>query len=237
MTRKLLAYVGVVALLMAFATYSPAFGQASSSPDPANKSTGPPCAANPNFGTQIDFDVHPSGTIIDVQYLGQGVKFGTAAGGPITEARTDGARPGDLNVLVGQPIYTGDVHASFWLGSDAAFVTQVGGTVGWIDGPGPGTVTLEAYDCEGDLVDTYASTIQGVEWFQVSADTIHKVIFFMGGDPAGSDVDCFTYDDLTPCEARIPTLTEWGMIIFCALLFGWMAWMIVRRRRTATVRV
>ncbi|HWR83525.1 MAG TPA: hypothetical protein VN285_09495 [Candidatus Deferrimicrobium sp.] len=34
---------------------------------------------------------------------------------------------------------------------------------------------------------------------------------------------------------KIPTLTEWGMIIFCALLFGWMAWVIVQRRRRATV--
>jgi hypothetical protein len=33
----------------------------------------------------------------------------------------------------------------------------------------------------------------------------------------------------------IPTLTEWGMIIFCVLLFGWMAWVIVRRRRRVTV--
>ncbi len=33
----------------------------------------------------------------------------------------------------------------------------------------------------------------------------------------------------------IPTLTEWGMIIFCVLLFGWMTWMIVRRRRIVTI--
>ena len=35
----------------------------------------------------------------------------------------------------------------------------------------------------------------------------------------------------------IPTLTEWGMIIFCVLLFGWMAWMIVKRRKTATINI
>jgi hypothetical protein len=35
----------------------------------------------------------------------------------------------------------------------------------------------------------------------------------------------------TPQCGAIPTLTEWGMIIFCVLLFGWMAWVIVRRRR------
>jgi hypothetical protein len=35
----------------------------------------------------------------------------------------------------------------------------------------------------------------------------------------------------------IPTLTEWGMIIFCVLLFGWMAWVIVRRRKAVNVRI
>jgi len=39
-----------------------------------------------------------------------------------------------------------------------------------------------------------------------------------------------------PSPARIPTLTEWGMIIFCVLLFGWMAWVIVRRRKRVTIR-
>ncbi len=39
-----------------------------------------------------------------------------------------------------------------------------------------------------------------------------------------------------PAERRIPTLTEWGMIIFCVLLFGWMAWVIVRRRKRVTIR-
>jgi hypothetical protein len=37
------------------------------------------------------------------------------------------------------------------------------------------------------------------------------------------------------CQPRIPTLTEWGLIIFCVLLFGWMAWVIVRRRRRVTI--
>jgi hypothetical protein len=36
---------------------------------------------------------------------------------------------------------------------------------------------------------------------------------------------------------KIPTLTEWGMIIFCVLLFGWMAWVIVRRRKALKVRI
>ena len=33
----------------------------------------------------------------------------------------------------------------------------------------------------------------------------------------------------------IPTLTEWGLIIFAVLLSAWMAWMFLRRRRRVTV--
>lgn len=35
----------------------------------------------------------------------------------------------------------------------------------------------------------------------------------------------------------IPTLTEWGIIVFCVLLVGWMAWTFVRLRRRAIVGV
>lgn len=38
-------------------------------------------------------------------------------------------------------------------------------------------------------------------------------------------------------ELPVPTLTEWGIIIFCVLLFGWMAWVVVRRRRRVTIGV
>jgi hypothetical protein len=32
----------------------------------------------------------------------------------------------------------------------------------------------------------------------------------------------------------VPTLTEWGMIIFGVLLAGWMGWMVKRRRNKVT---
>jgi len=35
----------------------------------------------------------------------------------------------------------------------------------------------------------------------------------------------------------IPTLGEWGMIIFCIALAGWMGYMVVRRRKRATVGI
>ena len=237
MMKKALAFTVVIAILFAF-TASTAFGQSSSAQDPGAKSTLQACTQYPNFGTRIDFEGWPPGTSITTEYQGQGVKFGIAAGGPNTVATTDGARPLDGNILAGQPIFMGEIHASFWLGSDKAFVTEVGASVGYLDQVG--TVTMFAYDCEGNLVGQYTNTISGgngIEFFQVQANEIHKVIFDVDADPAGSDIDCFTFNELQLCEERIPTLTEWGMIIFCVLLFGWMAWVVVRRRRAASVRI
>jgi len=65
--------------------------------------------------------------------------------------------------------------------------------------------------------------------------------------PAGGDPDCEVTEAGCPFNPTIylvsvvptpiPTLTEWGMIIFCVLLFGWMAWVIVRRRRRVTASI
>jgi len=48
---------------------------------------------------------------------------------------------------------------------------------------------------------------------------------------------CIENATVVVCPSVIPTLTEWGMIIFCVLLFAWMAWVIVRRRKAAKVRI
>jgi hypothetical protein len=57
------------------------------------------------------------------------------------------------------------------------------------------------------------------------------VTFCMQGD------GCIENATVVACPWVIPTLTEWGMIIFCVLLFGWMAWVIVRRRKAVKVRI
>lgn len=63
--------------------------------------------------------------------------------------------------------------------------------------------------------------------FNFSVDTLAP---FVQGDPDPFTVVCaIVVED-------IPTLTEWGLIIFCVLLFGWMAWVIVRRRKAVNVR-
>jgi len=57
---------------------------------------------------------------------------------------------------------------------------------------------------------------------------------------ANCDFDFFPLNDsmyvfTANCTVRttevIPTLTEWGLIIFGVLLAGWMAWVILRRKR------
>lgn len=56
--------------------------------------------------------------------------------------------------------------------------------------------------------------------------------------------DDSTYIDTVPFAAEIfeetepiPTLSEWGLIIFCVLLLGWMAWVVLRRQRRPAVRM
>jgi hypothetical protein len=232
MMKKSLALLGMAMILMSFAMNAPVLADESSSLDPNAKSGLQHCDGYPNYGTRIDFEDVPANTIINTQYLGLGVKFGAAAGGPVTIARTDGARPLDGNILAGQPVFMGDIHASFWLNGDAAFVTQVGASVGYLDQVG--TVTMTAYDCEGDMVGSYTNTISGgngIEFFTISADTIHKVIFVVSLDPAGSDIDCFTYNELQRCATGIPTLTEWGLIIFGVILLGFITWVFLKRRK------
>jgi hypothetical protein len=59
---------------------------------------------------------------------------------------------------------------------------------------------------------------------------------WVGGDQILSTTwALLTLQKAVPEVGAIPTLTEWGMIIFCVLLFGWMAWVIVRRRKRVTI--
>ncbi len=231
--KKFSTLLGTAVILMSFAVNTPVLAYESSSPDPAAMSM-QQCDQFPNYGTQINFEgwnQNEPWTVIDVQYLGQGVAFGTAAGGDATVARTDGARPGDNLILacfgLGWP-FSGDIHASFWVGGQKGYVTQVGATVGWCDNVG--AVTMKAYDCSGAEVGSYTNTTTGVEFFSISASEIHKVIFFNGVDPAGADIDCFTYDEV---RIGIPTLTEWGLIIFGVVLIGFITYVFLRRRKAA----
>jgi hypothetical protein len=57
-----------------------------------------------------------------------------------------------------------------------------------------------------------------------------------------AECDDSTYVDTVPFTAEIfeeaeaiPTLSEWGLIVFCVLLFVWMAWFVVRRQKRTSV--
>jgi hypothetical protein len=88
----------------------------------------------------------------------------------------------------------------------------------------------------------------GIHWYTtgqgIGSWERYNIMFAMAGNPAGL-YSFYTYDAVEDEYVRfvipigqvgvIPTLTEWGMIIFCALLLGWMAWVIVRRRKRVTI--
>ena len=50
-----------------------------------------------------------------------------------------------------------------------------------------------------------------------------------GGTYQGDETTCAEVE----CGAAIPTLTEWGLIIFGLVLIGFITWVFLRRRRKA----
>ncbi len=48
-----------------------------------------------------------------------------------------------------------------------------------------------------------------------------------GGIYMGDGTDCAHVD----CEAAIPTLSEWGLIIFGVVLLGFITWVFLKRRK------
>lgn len=56
-------------------------------------------------------------------------------------------------------------------------------------------------------------------------------------DPGVPDGLISGYVLALPATKPIPTLSEWGLIIFGVLLAAWMAWMIMRRRKKVEVSI
>jgi hypothetical protein len=112
------------------------------------------------------------------------------------------------------------------------------------------TVTEEASGCVsvGDAPDLTGATDSDsvlVTCDQTNSTGTVTITFWKG--PVGDNVplhsctfhftcdgDCNLTADITD---TVPTLTEWGFIIFTVLLLGWMAWMVVRRRQTVKVGI
>ena len=89
------------------------------------------------------------------------------------------------------------------------------------------------------------SVTKDTEFWLMNAHGDFSIPTYSDADPTlrylATAGDYVVYDSLgnflLSGNRTIPTLSEWGMIIFCALLFGWMAWMVVRRRKTAEVSI
>jgi len=91
----------------------------------------------------------------------------------------------------------------------------------------------------GAFISEFATTYGRVEGLTCDLVTFAPKEVLWSKDAYGDFVEAFEVESGTcVCGGveRIPTLTEWGMITFCVLLFGWMAWVIVRRRKRVTIR-
>jgi hypothetical protein len=113
------------------------------------------------------------------------------------------------------------------------------------EGSGPEVLAEAFVECintagEGLITATLVPGQPGC--FKISGD-FSNVRLDVG--PAGSPADCevttagcsFNPTIYLVPASSIPTLTEWGLIIFGLLLAGWMGWMIVRRRNKVTAGI
>lgn len=104
------------------------------------------------------------------------------------------------------------------------------------DSPTDAAAKLEAELTNADLVVTRSGSEVTLDWEDPANESMLTSpldLWFGLEDGAGGPHITLEFPDV----ATIPTLTEWGMIIFCVLLFGWMAWVVVRRRRRVTVGI
>jgi len=103
-----------------------------------------------------------------------------------------------------------------------------------------GLSKITAVTKAGVFISEFATTYGRVEGLACDLVTFAPKEVLWAKDCYNNFVEAFEVETGT-CECAgggpIPTLTEWGMIIFCALLFGWMAWVIVRRRKRVTVGI
>jgi hypothetical protein len=128
-----------------------------------------------------------------------------------------------LNALDGQQIFTEDFFIDGVNRSG-----QVNGTVavgnawqGLLGPPGPGINDL--YDHANDDISAFLPTPD------VSLDISTNII----SDCVGHSFAAVSF----PSGPRIPTLTEWGLIIFGVMLLGFITWVFLRRRKVIGVRV
>ena len=194
--------------------------------------------------TPDDFGIpHVSGDVITTQYVfTYKIVFGTAVTlipSPTVQVQTDGACVPPLRSS-GVPIYTGDWTCQFKLGTAPgvpgldAGVTSFSAEVCYIDSPGDGLPDMQAYDQNGAVIDAAFTTAGGgpSQVLTVTApdpnNPICAVRVLSGNDPAGLSIDCLNYPEPKQ-KAAIPTLSEWGLIIFGVVLLAGIVWYLRRR--------
>ncbi len=98
--------------------------------------------------------------------------------------------------------------------------------------------SLSSVDWDVSLTDQHVPLYDSLV-FNLDLPSEGSIVFrarvILDDDP--SNVVTYSGQYYVKSTSQIPSLTEWGMIIFCVLLFGWMAWVVVRRRRRVTVGI
>jgi len=175
-----------------------------------------PClAAPPDGDVFLVRNVKPSITIIDLELNA----MGGGGGVPFTDS-------GTVEVALTQEMFDN------WMGAGAQgegiTVDPVTATI-LLTGP---MARIQGIPMAGDEA-------QPVEMFfalnEDGAPACQRFVVSQYSDGQADPDGGVTFEFRYTTESEIPTLTEWGIIIFTVLLLGWMAWAIVRRRNKATV--
>ncbi len=110
--------------------------------------------------------------------------------GPLTFITNDGANP-TSPVLSGSPIFNGPISVLF-----SVPVVAVGLDGGFFDAVG--SMGIQAYDAQGNILGTVTNTVTGIEFFGLADDNGQRLIsgisfFITGNEPAGFAIDNLTF--------------------------------------------
>lgn len=226
--------LGAVALLLV----SPSTGYAASSSDEPVLDGAPGCCPNPAQNElQIDVLDYPNDPDLDVFELigdffqvSHSVVFPPetvppAPNFPHAYVWLDDARPDQCDILLarqwaisGEPHFVandGDEIFQFW-NEEPMVVNRVRLSVGYNNGSG--TVTVTAYDCEGNVLESYPNSIdKGFEEFEFDRThldpDIHYVRVEAPDDPQGVGINCIRFPQPVPCKGAVSVEPEtWGRV-------------------------
>jgi len=123
-----------------------------------------------------------------------------------------------------------DIDLSEW--TEISF--SVGDSVVFTNGTSsgiPGYYVVEHSDPNLDITDVFiVNPATGERTLDPGSGAVEfSGVLYINGESTICGT-CYTYHE-------IPTLTEWGLIIFSVLLVGWMTWMLIRRRQSVKIGI